>query len=146
MIVLDTTVLVYAVGDHHALRAPCRSVVAEVSSGRIRATTTVEVLQEFVHVRARRRGRDDAVDLARDYALLLRPLLELGEPDLRAGLELFTAHQALGAFDAVLAAATRRSGAAALVSADTAFASVPELHHLDPGQPGFPEALADAVR
>ncbi len=59
MILLDTSVLVYAVGGEHPLREPCRRVVNEIGAGRLAATTTVEVIQEFAHVRARRRGRTD---------------------------------------------------------------------------------------
>ena len=55
MIVLDTTVLVYAKGIDHPLRQPCRKLIDLIADGRIEATTTVEVIQEFVHVRARRR-------------------------------------------------------------------------------------------
>ena len=54
MIVLDTTVLVYALGGEHALREPCQRLVEAVAEGRVEATTTVEVIQEFVRVRARR--------------------------------------------------------------------------------------------
>jgi predicted nucleic acid-binding protein len=54
MIVLDTTVLVYAVGADHSLRRPCRDLVEAIAERRIEATTTVEVIQEFVHVRGRR--------------------------------------------------------------------------------------------
>jgi predicted nucleic acid-binding protein len=66
VIVLDTTVLAYAVGSEH----PCRARIATLSlaGGNVRATTTVEVLQEFAHVRARRRGREDAAALARECA------------------------------------------------------------------------------
>nr|MBA2294907.1 VapC toxin family PIN domain ribonuclease [Actinomycetota bacterium] len=46
MIVLDTTVLVYAVGDDHQLREPARAIVAAVESGDVQATTTVEAVQE----------------------------------------------------------------------------------------------------
>ena len=56
MIVLDTHVLAYAVGAEHPLRAPSRSVVAAIEAGTLRATTTVGVVQEFAHVRARRMG------------------------------------------------------------------------------------------
>ena len=65
MIVLDTTVLAYAVGEAHPLRDPCRRLLAAHAEGRIEATTTVEVIQEFAHIRARRRTRPDAVRLAR---------------------------------------------------------------------------------
>ena len=74
MIVLDTTVLVYAKGDDHPLRSPARELIEAIADQRIEATTTPEVIQEFVHVRARRRGREDAANLGRDFAELLSPL------------------------------------------------------------------------
>lgn len=131
MIVLDTTVLVYAVGDDHELRAPAQAIVAAVESGSAQATTTVEAIQEFVHVRARRRGRKDAAVLGRAYATLLSPLLQPSEEHLVAGLRLFERDEAVGAFDAVLAAAAIATGADALVSADRSFAAVRDLPWVD---------------
>lgn len=128
---LDTTVLVYAVGDDHALRDPARSLLAAAADGSLRATTTPEAIQEFAHVRARRRERADAAALAEGYADLLSPLLEVGEADLREGLRLFRRNAALGAFDAVLAAVALRAGATTLVSADRAFAGVRGLTFVD---------------
>lgn len=141
MIVLDTTVLVYAVGADHPLRAPCRAVVEAIAEGAVAGTTTVEVLQEFLHVRARRRTRSDAAAVTADFTTLLSPLLRPDVDDVRAGLALFGEHEALGAFDAVLAATCIRAGASALVSADRAFAAVGDLEHLDPADPGFLDAL-----
>ena len=74
MIVLDTTVLVYAKGTDHPLREPCRDLIAAIAEERLHATTTTEAIQEFVHVRARRRDRGDAAALGRSYAELLSPL------------------------------------------------------------------------
>ena len=121
MIVLDTTVLVYAVGGEHTLRDPARAIVEAVEDGTLRATTTVEAIQEFVHVRARRRERSDAAALGRAYATLLSPLLQPGEDDLEKGLRLFERDERLGPFDAVLAATAIAGKADALVSADAAF-------------------------
>ncbi len=131
MIVLDTTVLVYAVGDRHELREPARELVEAIAGGRVRATTTPEAIQEFTHVRARRRSRKDAAALAASYADLLSPLLEVCEADLRAGLRLFERHEELGAFDAVLAAAAIARDAATLVSADRAYAAVRGLSFVE---------------
>jgi uncharacterized protein len=142
MIVLDTTVLVYAKGANHGLRDSCRSLLEAVAAGEIEATTTVEAIQEFVHVRYRRRGRTDAAALGRDYAQLLAPLLTISAKELRAGLALFEAVDRLGAFEAVLAAATIAAGADALVSADRAFASVPGIVHVVPDAPGIAGLLA----
>lgn len=131
MIVFDTTVLVYAVGDDHALRDPARAIVQAVEEGAVQATTTVEAIQELVHVRARRRGRADAAALGRAYATLLSPLLQPSEESLLAGLRLFERDEALGAFDAVLAATAIAQKAEALVSADRAFAGVRGLRWVD---------------
>lgn len=126
MIVLDTTVLVYAVGGDHPLADPARGLVDAIAAGRVRASTTVEVIQEFAHVRARRRGRSDAAALGRAYATLLAPLLAPEGDDLADGLTLFE-ESSLGCFDAVLAATAMAREADGLVTADEAFSSVPGL-------------------
>lgn len=48
MIVVDTTILVYAVGADHPLQEPCRRFVRAVAGGELSASTTVEVIQELV--------------------------------------------------------------------------------------------------
>ncbi len=141
MIVLDTTILVYAMGAEHGYRDPCRRLIKAITDGLVEATTMVEVIQEFVHVRARRRGRSDAVRLARDYADLLAPMLLVSGDALARGLDLYEQHDSLGAFDAVLAAAAIGAGAGPLVSADLAFAKVPRLSHVVPDPDGITSLL-----
>jgi uncharacterized protein len=141
VILLDTTVLVYAKGEGHALRDPCRNLIAAIADRRIEATTTVEVIQEFVHVRARRRDRGDAAGLGHDYAELLAPLLSPTVEDLKAGLAMFERNDALGAFDAILAACAARTGIEALVSADTAFADLADISHVVPDHSGLSALL-----
>jgi predicted nucleic acid-binding protein len=143
VIVLDTTVLVYAVGADHSLQAPCQRLVRAIADGDILATTTIEVVQEFTHVRARRRDRKDAAELARDYIELLSPLLVVEESDLREGLRLFEESTGLGAFDSVLAAAAHASGADTLVSADTAFSAIANVRHVLPDADGVRQLISD---
>lgn len=141
MIVVDTTVLVYAVGDDHALRDPCREVVQRVGQGRLAATTTPEVIQEFAHVRSRRRSREETSELAGTYARLFAPLAVVDAEDLDAGLALFAAALGVGAFDAVLAACAQRRGSQAVISADAGFGDIAEIVHLSPTEPGFVQRL-----
>lgn len=143
MIVLDTTVLVYAKGINHRFRDPCRELITAIAEERIEATTTAEVIQEFVQVRARRRDRGDAAALGRNYAELLSPLLSITGDTLQRGLTLFETTSRLGAFDAVLAAAAK-SVAAALVSADTGFADLPDVTHITPDAAGIASLLAQS--
>jgi uncharacterized protein len=136
VIVLDTTILVYAVGADHSLRSPTRALIESIRDDLVRATTTVEVVQEFAHVRARRRSCADAAALATEYAVGLSPLVQPEQEDLVEGLVLFGASESLGPFDAVLAATARRRGWA-LASADRSFGQVDGLVHLNPSSATF---------
>lgn len=143
MIVVDTTILVYAVGEEHPLAEPCRELVRLLADGEARATTTPEVIQELLHVRARRRGRADAVRLARSFSTLLSPLLAVTGEDLEAGLVLYEP-SALGAFDAVLASTAMRSGCSLFLSADRAFTAVDGLPLSGPAEPAFLDRVRSA--
>lgn len=141
MIVLDTTILSYAVGSEHPLRDPCRWLLVAHGDGLVQAATTIEVLQEFTHVRARRRSREDAVALAREYASALVVLATRIE-DLDLGLTLFQRYPGLGAFDAMLAAVALNRQARALVSADRTFGTVAGPRWIDPTTPALDRLLA----
>ena len=140
MIVLDTTILIYAAGGEHPLHDPCLLLLDRVEAGLLEATTTVEVIQEFAHVRSRRGSRHDAADLGRSFVRLLAPVLSPTASDVVHGLDVFEAQANLGAFDCVLAAVSIRRSAQ-LASADKAFSSVPGLAHVAPGTPQFEELL-----
>ena len=141
MIILDTTVFVYAVGVEHPLKAPSNRLLEAVQSGAVQGATTAGVLQEFASVRSRRRPRSDAVALARDFAALLSPLQRVEEDDLDLGLRIFERSDRIGSFDAVLAAVAINRDAEALVSSDRAFSAVRRLRHIDPGTPEFEDLL-----
>jgi predicted nucleic acid-binding protein len=136
LILVDTTVLSYAVGVEHPLREPCRRLLRAHGDGRIEATTTIEVIQEFTHVRARRRSRPDAAALARYYMAALSLLVTRAE-DLDLALTLFERQTALGAFDSMLAAVALNQRLEALVSVDRAFGEVPGLRWVDPATPSL---------
>jgi predicted nucleic acid-binding protein len=140
VIILDTTVLVYAFGSNHPLRAPCRSILEALGQNRLRATTTVEVLQEFCYVRARRSERDNAAALTKAWIDLLGPLLRPDTTELRRGLDLYRSNERLGAFDAVLAATAIQAGLS-LVSADKAFGHIAELDWVDPAAANLVKTL-----
>lgn len=142
MILLDTTILVYAIGSDHPAREPSRRLLEAIADGNVTATTTVEVIQEFVHVYSRRRPRKTALGHARSYVTGLAPLLAAGQPELEHGLRLYERYEQLGAFDAVLAATALAHDVDALVSADRSFAAVPRLRHVAPGTPQFELLLA----
>ena len=142
MIILDTSILAYAVGAAHPFREPCRRILGAHAEGRIEATTTVEVIQEFTHVRARRMPRREAVEVARKLAAAF-DLLATTPEELDRGLHVFERYETLGAFDAVLVAVAMSRGAEALVSADRSFGSVPGLRWVDPAGPALRRLIGD---
>jgi predicted nucleic acid-binding protein len=142
VILLDTSVLTYAVGAEHPFREPSRRIVEAIRSGAVAATTTAGVIQRFVGVRSNRRPRGDAVSVGRDFATLLSPLVSVEGPDLDLGLRIFERSAQLGPFDAVLAAVAINRDAEALVSSDRGFRGVRYLRYIDLGGPELDELLA----
>lgn len=139
MILLDTSVLVYALGTEHPLRDASRRVVEAAVT--VRVTTALVVIQEFLHVFGLARPRHVAADAARSYAIAFEPLLAPDADDLGLAVELYERHTRLEAFDALLAATALNREVAALVTADRAFADVPGLRALDPRAPELIELL-----
>lgn len=134
--------LAYAERGDHPLRDQSLRLLEAIADGRIEGTTTVGVIQEFVHIRARRQTRTDAAKAGRSFAELLAPLLVVREETVEAGLRIFERAESLGAFDAFLAAAAIVSKADALVSADRSFSAVPQLRHVLPGTSEFDRLIA----
>ena len=131
MILVDTTVLAYAVGTPHPLRDPCRRLLEAHGEGRVELTTTVEVLEAFLGIRAPGSTRDEAAELTRELATALRPI-PTTRTDLERGLALYAAHPDLAPGQAILAAVALGHDAEALVSADPALDAVPGA---PPGRP-----------
>ena len=124
MILLDTTCLVYAVGDDHDRQANSRALINAALRGSVTARTTTQVIMEFAHVRGRRRDRTDAAALARDFGDLLGPLEPTTAADVATALTLWQDNGQIGSFDALLLAVAVRTGAEAIVSEDTGLARV----------------------
>jgi predicted nucleic acid-binding protein len=140
LIVVDTGVLVYAVGGPHPLREPARDLISAVRAGAVAATTTPDVLQGFLHIHSRRRPRTEVASYAREWLTLLTPLVATTQEDLPPALRLFERYERLDAFDALLAAVALREHAV-LVSGDRAFAEVPKLRFVELGSPEFDRLL-----
>ena len=129
---LDSNVFLYATGAQHELREPCRLLLEAVGEGQLEAETSVEVLQEVAHVRARRGAtRDDARALAR-HAGRICSVHAVEPEDLERALDLFAADDSLPLRDAVHAAVALNRGATLIASADRHFDRIPELRRLDP--------------
>lgn len=128
----DTAVFVYAVGTEHPLRAPCRTLIRAIDQGLIEAEISLDVIQEYVHVRTRKGvDRPQAVDEARAMIALCR-VHDVDMPTLQVGLQLFGRHPSLDMRDAIHAATAVNVLAEAIVSPDRDFDGIDGLARLDP--------------
>lgn len=129
---VDTAVFVYALGGEHRYRQPCRRLVDLMAAGALRGEASVELIQEFAHVRARRGGdRSAAARDARDVAGLCT-FHEVTRSDLLLALSLFRSLPRLEMRDAIHAATALERGVFTIVSSDRAFDDVAGIERLDP--------------
>ena len=122
----------YAVGAEHRYRAACREILSLAASGALVGDASVELIQEFVHVRTRRlNDRVESAEAGREISAMCR-LHSLELDDLRLGLKLFEDSAHLQMRDALHAATALNRGIALIVSTDRAFETVAGLERVDP--------------
>jgi uncharacterized protein len=128
----DTSVFIYALGGEHPYRDPCRAIMGMGVEGRLAGEASIELLHEFVHVRARRGAtRARAVADARNIAATSR-LHAVERADIERALELWTEHERLDIRDAIFAAQALNRGIDAILSPDRGFDGIPALARVDP--------------
>lgn len=128
----DTSIFLYAVGADHPYRGPCRHLVELASEGRILGEASVELIQEYVHVRARRTGQKELAAQEGEDVARLCALHELTELDLHLALTLFRTVPSLQLRDAIHAATAINRGIELILSTDRGFDDVQGLQRLDP--------------
>jgi predicted nucleic acid-binding protein len=131
-VLVDTNVILYAIGGPHAYAEPCRRIVALAGDGHLDMEAPVDLVQEVLHHRARRLGdRRQAAADAMAVTTLCR--LHTVEPqDASKAAELFATSERLSARHAVFATIAARHGLEMILSADTDFDGLAGLRRVDP--------------
>lgn len=139
----DTSVFVYALGREHPYRDPCRAIMRKGERGLIAGEASIELIHEFVHVRARRGvARATAVGDARDIGSTSR-LHPVDRADIERALQLWCEHQRLDMRDAIFAAQALNRGIDAILSADRGFDGIHGLERIDPADVEAVASLTD---
>lgn len=143
-VLVDTNVILYAIGGPHAYAEPCRSILALAGEGRFDMEAPVDIVREILHHRTRRLGdRRQAASDALAAAALCR--LHAVEPaDAHRAAELFKDSSRLSARDAVFAAVALRHDLDAILSADEDFDGLSGIRRLDPADPKTVGELIDS--
>lgn len=130
---LDANIFLYALGREHPYRGPCRRVLRALRERTLAGETSVEVVQEVIHV-VRRRGTSGATvaQIGRDVMRACDKLHAFERRDLDVALELIGEGGDLTVRDAVHAAVCLNRDLDVIVSADPHFDAVPRLQRIDP--------------
>jgi len=129
------TFQIYAVGQPHPLKAPCRQIL-ELIAERPRAFfTNAEVLQELLHRYLSLRAWPQARGIFRRFALLMGDRVEpIYGGDIEQAASLADQNLGLSSRDLVHVAVMARVGADRIVSADRGFDRLRDLTRLDPAK------------
>jgi uncharacterized protein len=129
---LDTNIFIYAAGRESHLKEPCKRILLDAAVGTLPATTSVEVLQELLHVFQRRAGAEFAVTAVRSVLEIVGEALPVTEQTLSAALDLLDQHDALPVRDVIHLATMLEHGITQIISADTHFNSIEGIVRIDP--------------
>ena len=137
---IDTSVVMYAAGGDHPLRAPCRRIIDRIGDGSLDAVTSAEVIQEILH-RFLTTGRaDDGMTLAERTQDLMAPVVPITHALMRRTPLLAGRYPSLSARDVVHVATCIHEGITDIVSTDRAFDQVTEVRRIDPAAFGVEPA------
>lgn len=131
---LDSNVFLYAAGAGHPLRAPCQALLARIADGTLTATTSVEVVQEVMHVVARRGRRDQAAEIGEALLALFPGLLPVTPSIVSRACEIFRRHPHLPVRDALHAATMIENAIGTIVTADRHLDGIDGIRRIDPSR------------
>ena len=132
MKLIDTNIIIYAVGRPHSYRGPCARILREASVDVNGYTIDAEVLQELLHVYTMRAERSRALRVF-DRTLRLFPSpLPIGRSELVRARDLMEQHTQLSSRDALHAAVVMTRDLEGIVTTDRGFRMVPGLEVFDP--------------
>ena len=134
MKLIDTNIIIYAVGRPHSYQEPCARILREASSSVDAYTIDAEVLQELLHVYTMRAERSHALQVF-DRSLRLFPdPLPIGRPELVRARDLVEQHTQLSSRDSRHAAVVMTRGLEGIVTTDRGFRMVTGLEVFDPAE------------
>lgn len=134
MKLIDTNIIIYAVGRPHPYREPSARILKEASADLDAYTIDTEVLEELLHVYTMRGERSQAL-LVFDRSLVLFPNpLPIGRSELVRARDLMEQHTQLSSRDALHAAVVMTGGLEGIVTTDRGFRMIPGLEVFDPAE------------
>ena len=132
MKLIDTNIIMYAVGRDHAFKKPCRDILQKITYGEIEANIDVETLQELLYVYSSRGEKKKGLDVVEDILILFPHPLAIRKTEIEKAKDLMRKHAALTPRDAVHCAVAITCNLEGIISTDKDLDMVKEIHRYKP--------------
>lgn len=124
---VDTNILMYAVGTDHPLKKPCLEILKKISCDEIVAVTDTEVFQEIAYRYWSQRKWSIAVQVLNDYRSLFREIYPIEKRQLDSYYSLLTDYDFLSPRDAIHIAVMKSHQLTQILTTDHDFQRLPFL-------------------
>ncbi|TAK34231.1 MAG: PIN domain-containing protein [Chloroflexota bacterium] len=132
MKLLDTNVIIYAVGRPHRYKRACARLIRDVSDDSVDFNVDAELLQEVLHVYTFRGERPLGLTVCEKVLSLFPSVLPVGRDEIVVARQLMVRYPQLLPRDAIHAAAVQTNRLEGIVSADRVFDTIQGLVRFDP--------------
>lgn len=132
MKLIDTNIIMYALGKPHSLKEPCRDILQKIVQDRINANIDVEVLQELLYVYDSRGERRKGLKILKENLIIFPHPFTVGRNDIAKAADLMSKHSILSPRDAIHGAVVINSNLEGIISTDKDFDNIKEINRFDP--------------
>lgn len=133
MKLLDTNVVIYAIGGPHPLKEACQRLFQDIAGGNAAYVIDVELLQEVLYIYSSRGQRHQALQV---FDLLLRIFpdpLSVGRAEVTAARDILQRHASLSPRDAIHLGVALTQGLEGVVTTDEGIFRAGEAPCFQPG-------------
>ena len=131
MRLIDTNVVIYAVGKAHPLQEEARRVLDRVGDGTLHANVDAELLQEVLHVYDARKERRKGFNTVDDLLVIFPNPIPIGREEIETARDLMRVYSVLSARDAIHAAVVQTHDLEGIVTADNVFERIKGVKRFD---------------
>jgi len=128
---IDTNVIVYAVGSVHPLKQASDRILSDIAAGTLTANLDVETLQEVLHLYSSRGERRKGFRTIEHLLMLFPNPFPIGREEIERARDLMMKHPFLGARDGIHAAVVQTHDLEGIVTADKVFDRIKRLRRFD---------------
>ena len=132
MKLLDTNVVVYAIGGPHPYMEPCRRLLQDIAQGSNDYAIDVELLQEVLHIYSYRARRREAIHVFDRLIRVFPHPLPVREEEVKQARELLDRYERLSPRDAIHAAVVQAHDLEGIITTDRTFREIRGLAVFDP--------------